>query len=72
MFFDIELYVINYVMLTFSVKTLWMAIYAIVGPNICQVSVYSPEISDHWVTTSNPLRCVSSLSLPRLPLGMLA
>ena len=31
--------VINYVMLTFSVKTLWMAIYSIVGPNICQVSV---------------------------------
>ena len=32
--------VIKYVMLTFSVKTLWMAIYAIVGPNICQVSVH--------------------------------
>ena len=26
-------------MLTFSVKTLWMAIYAIVGPNISQVAV---------------------------------
>ena len=23
-----------------SVKTLWMAIYSIVGPNICQVFVY--------------------------------
>ena len=33
--------VINYVMLTFSVKALWMAIYSIVGPNICQVSVYT-------------------------------
>ena len=33
-------YVINYVMLTFSVKTLWMAIYSKVGPNICQVSVH--------------------------------
>ena len=31
-------------MLTFSIKIPWMAIYSIVGPNICQVSVH-PEIA---------------------------
>ena len=36
---ETALIVINYVMLTFSVKTLSMAIYSIMGPNICQVSV---------------------------------
>ena len=37
---ETALIVINYVMLTCSVKTLWMAIYSIVGPTICQVSVH--------------------------------
>ena len=39
--------VINYVMLAFSVR---MAIYSIVGPNICQVSVQSSGIVLHCYT----------------------
>ena len=35
-------------MLTFSVNTLWMAIYSIVGPNIWQVSVHVNALID-WL-----------------------
>ena len=39
--------VMDFVMLTFSAKTLWMEIYSIVGPNICLLSVSTVKQERH-------------------------